>query len=849
MKKLRNSNWDQNISTQSLEQVMTDRFKRFAKYNIQERALPDVRDGLKPVQRRILFSMYELGLFPTKPYKKSARVVGEVIGKYHPHGDTSIYDALIRLAQEWKMNVPLVEIHGNKGSMDDDPAAAMRYTEARLSALSLEILKNLNKDTVKFAPNFDDSEKEPTVLPALVPNLLVNGSVGISSGYATEMPPHNLGEIVDGLVKLIQNRHLTLEELMKSVKGPDFPTGGIIQGFDGIKNAFQTGQGKILIRAKIDIINEKKHPLLKINQLPYGVVKIKLIKQINDIIYEKKIAGIKEVRDETDRQHGVQIVIELEKNTDVKTIINYLLAKTDLQVYYNYNNVVIKNHSPQLLGLIDLMNAYLEHQNAIQKSALQYDLNKALIRHEVLIGLIRVKKIVSQVINLIKSAEGSKQVVVNLLITKLKFSPIQADAIAELKLYRLSKTDQSEFETEKTLLSKKISEYQMLLNNQKAFDNYLIKLLQTLKSNFARPRQSMIQKEIEKISFNTDQLVRHEKAWIGISRQGYLKRFSTRAYEANSILEYGLKDRDMLVYLHEINTIDKLILFTSQGRFIFIPAHKIEDYRWKDVGQHVNDFATIYPDEVIISAVAINDFYLNKQITLVTKRAKGKRVNISDFQVTRTSKAMQAIRLAVDDQLVNAVVSDDQQQIVLISQDNRAWRYQVNDLPIYSLNSSGIRVANLGQNDFIKTFTCAQSETTLGLLSHRGGLKRTRLNSFKLSNRNTIGKHFFKQIKSQPHQVLEINSCTAKTQVLILTNKGYELLSFKKIEVTNIDAGFSLATKNQIVYSSIMTYQRLESENSQSIAFENQHTEQKNDNLSQEIKQKTKMNHSKTINV
>lgn len=814
MKKLKHKSSDRNIYNQSLEQVISDRFGRYSKYIIQDRALPDIRDGLKPVQRRILYAMNELALFPNKPYKKSARIVGEVIGKYHPHGDTSIYDALIRLSQEWKMNIPLIEVHGNKGSIDDDPAAAMRYTETRLSALSLAMMEGLKKNTVKFAPNFDDSEVEPTVLPGLVPNLLVNGAMGIASGYATDMPPHNLSEIVSAIIARINNPQITLEEIMKVVKGPDFPTGGIVQGLDGIRDAFATGSGKIVIRAKLEKNTKGKKTLLKVTEIPYGVIKAKIIRQINEIIHDHQINGIENVRDESDRNNGIQIVIELNAESDEEQIINYLFSKTDLQVYYNYNNVVIQNRAPQKLGLMAMIDAYLEHQSAIQRAILTFDLRRDQKRSEIIIGLIKASTIVEQIISLIKQTVGSKQAVVKALKETLNFTAVQAEAISELKLYRLSKTDQSVFIEEQKMLEEKIKYNQKLLRSTPDFNNYLIDLLKDLRTKFGKKRRTQIQDEVEKIVIDLDALIKHEETWIGVSRQGYIKRFSNRVFEANEIINYALKENDSLVYLHKINTVDKLLVFTSKGRFIFIPTHKVDEVKWKDFGKHLNDYATINADELVVDALAINDFNLEAFLVLVTKYGKGKRVAIKDFLVSRHSRAMRAINLNKDDVLINVRPSSGRKYIIIMTKESKAVRYFEKELPIYSLNSGGVKAINLTPNDYVCALVVASANSTIGLVSNRGGLKRMRAFTILQVNKINKGKHFFRTLKTHPHQVLDAKVVEPSTKVYFLGSKKREIHNFKNIEISTSTSGFSLLASSKILDASIMHYNRLHSDSS-----------------------------------
>lgn len=801
----------------SLDQIMSDRFGRYSKYIIQGRALPDARDGLKPVQRRILFSMNDLGLLHNRAFKKSARVVGDVIGKYHPHGDSSIYEAMVRMSQNWKINMPLVEMHGNNGSIDDDPAAAMRYTEARLEKFSELMLEGIKKNTVKFAPNFDDSEKEPTVLPALVPNLLVNGAKGIAAGYATEMPPHNLGEVIDAVITKIKSPNARLDTLMQSVKGPDFPTGGIVQGKDGIYQAFERGKGRILIRSKYELNTSKTKPTIKITEIPYGVVKSKLVKQMADIQFDKKIAGIKDVRDESDR-NGISIFIELSSGTDAEKIVKYLLQKTDMQVYYSYNNIAIKDSAPKQMGLSDLIDAYLNHQKEVQTNAINFDLSRDTKRLEIVNGLIRVAEIVDEVVKVIRSASG-KQDVVDKLISSFSFTENQAKAIADLRLYRLSKTDQSIYIEERDNLEKRIKIWNYLLQNENEFNSYLIKKLREVKKEFATERKTSIEDQMEVISISQDELINHEDAWVGVSYQGYIKRFSNRAYEANELETYGLKDGDSLEYLHKINTSDKLLIFTSEGKYIFLPVHNIAESKFKDVGRHINDFVAIKPNEFIVEAIAVNDFLLKVNITLVTKNGKGKRVKISDFEVKRFSTSYKAINLKADDKLVGAKISNGNKQIIIITKFAKAVKYSEHNLSVQGTKSSGIKAINLATDDQVTSFALVNQTDILGIVSNRGGIKRIKVETILPMSKNTKGKQLFRFIKGNPHLAIDAKSVDTSNKIAFAYNgKGLKIVEVTKAGISSFEEGFSQGGPSSTIGGKILKFNRIHKDSS---IFEN----------------------------
>ena len=801
---------DLNILNQSLEEIMSDRFGRYSKYIIQGRALPDVRDGLKPVQRRIIYAMNELGLFNEKAFKKSARIVGEVIGKYHPHGDSSIYEAMVRMSQEWKMNEPLIEMHGNKGSIDDDPAAAMRYTETRLSKITKELLIGIKKNTVNFAPNFDDSEKEPTVLPALVPNLLVNGSKGIASGYATEMPPHNLNEIIDAIICKIKSPNARLETLLKYVKGPDFPTGGEIQGQKGIIDAFSSGKGKIIIRSKYKVNDSKTSPYIEITEIPFGVIKSKLVREIDEKRFNNLVSGIKNVSDETDR-NGISIRIELNPKTVVKPILNYLLSKTDMQIYFNYNNIGIVNRMPKLLSLSELIDAYIKHQKEVQIASIEYDLSKNKNKLEIIEGLIKVSQNTKKIIDAIRNAEGSKQGVIKKLMEEFSFTKIQANAIADLKLYRLSKTDQNIYLNEKKELVIKIEKANKLLNNENEFNNHLILLLRNLKKKYGSKRKTLITSEIEKIEVNMNELIKHEDVWIGLSKKGYLKRISNRSYEFNKIYKYSLKEEDKIVYFHKVNTSDKLLIFTSKGNFLTIPVHKIDDNKWKEIGKHINDFVNIGVDEEIIDAISVNDFSLKINLVLVTKNGKVKRVKLKDFEVSRFKKSLIAIKLDPNDELVAVKPSTKNKNLIVITNKGKAVKYNQNKINVQSLKSKGMKGIILPKKTYVSAMVLANEEDVIGMISKRGGAKRIKAKNINSSLRDTEGNFIFPAIKSRPHIVIDAK--IVKPNILIkFINKNNELktFQFKEVLITTINEGFSIINSiKNVVDGSILSFNRI----------------------------------------
>lgn len=590
-----------------LEEVIGDRFGRYSKYIIQDRALPDARDGLKPVQRRILYAMHAEGNTSDKNFRKAAKTVGNVIGNYHPHGDSSVYEAMVRMSQDWKVRNVLIEMHGNNGSIDGDPPAAMRYTEARLSPIASELLRDIDKNTVEFVSNFDDTSKEPVVLPAMFPNLLVNGSTGISAGYATDIPPHHLGEVIDAVIKRIDSPDCTVTELMEVIKGPDFPTGGIIQGVDGIRKAYETGKGKVIVRGKAEVetIRGGREQIV-ITEIPFEVNKANLVKKMDEYRIDKKVEGISEVRDETDRT-GLRVVIELKKEADAKGILNFLYKNTDLQITYNFNMVAIHNRRPMLMSLTAILDAYIAHQKEVVTNRSIYELQKAKDRHHIVEGLMKALSILDEVIATIRSS-NDKRDAKNNLISKFEFTEPQAEAIVSLQLYRLTNTDITALKEEAEELSKNIQELESILNNDKKLLKVITSSLKKLKKTYADGRRSVIEEKIEEIKINLEVMVASEDVYVTVTKDGYLKRTSQRSFAASNGQDFGMKDTDRLLHQFEMNTTDVLLMFTNKGSYIYCPVHQLPDIRWKDMGQHFTNMISIDRDETIVKAIPIKEF-------------------------------------------------------------------------------------------------------------------------------------------------------------------------------------------------------------------------------------------------
>lgn len=749
------------IREMPLEQVMGERFGRYSKYIIQERALPDIRDGLKPVQRRILYAMYQDGNTYDKPFKKAAKAVGNIMGNFHPHGDISIYGALVHLSQDWKMREPLVEMHGNNGSMDGDGPAAMRYTESRLSKISNMLLQDIDKDTVNMVLNFDDTEYEPTVLPARFPNLLVNGSTGISAGYATEIPPHNLGEVIDATIYLLKHPNATLEDLMKYVKGPDFPTGAIIMGTKGIKEAYKTGRGRIQVRAKTSIQDIRGHRQeIVATEIPFDVNKSLLVKKIDEIRLNKEIDGIAEVRDETDR-HGLSIVIELKKDTDAQNILNYLFKNTDLQVSYNFNMVAIDHMTPVQVGLKHILISYLEHEVDVVTKRTKFDLNKAEARLEIIQGLIHAMDILDQVIKTIRASKNKADAKKN-LIAKYKFTEKQAEAIVSLQLYRLTNTDVNELIAEQDKLNKLAEKYRKLLSDRKTLEKEIIKELSAVKKEFSNPRRTQISQESAKVEIDEKALVTDEQVRVLISRDGYLKRSSIRSYQSTDDADNGLPDGDKVVYENTISTLSNLYLFTNRGNVIYRPVHELVEAKWKETGQHLSQEIGLDNDEKIIRVFVLDKLSANINFLLATNDGYIKQLELANLQPTRTykSRAMTAIKLKNKDSLlvgVDAVKPDAKKEITLFTHRAYAIRYDISEIPTSGSKAVGVKSANLKEDDYIVNYVLVDNKYVdlmhVGLITQRGAFKQFKLKLVNKVSRAKRGVLVLRELKTKPHRI------------------------------------------------------------------------------------------------
>ena len=784
------------IEEYSLEEIMGERFGRYAKYIIQDRAIPDVRDGLKPVQRRILYGMYKDKNTYDKPYRKSAKSVGIIMGNYHPHGDSSIYDAMVRMSQWWKQNTPYIDMHGNNGSMDGDSAAAMRYTEARLSKISNELLKDLERDTVEMAPTFDDSDLEPTVLPAKFPNLLVNGTMGISAGYATNIPTHNLGEVIDATIKRIDSPNCRLDTIMDIIKGPDFPTGGIVEGIDEIKKAYETGKGKIVIKSRTEWEDVKGKLTLAVSEIPYEVNKAQLVRKIDEIRIEKKIDGIVEVRDESDKD-GLRIAIDCRKDANRELILNYLLKNTDLQINYSFNMVAIVNRCPKLLGIIEILDAYVDHLKEVITRRTNFDLATARKRYHIVEGLIKCLSILDEVIRVIRASKNRSDAKEN-IIKEFDFSPEQAEAIITLQLYKLTNTDVTELEEEMKNLEKMIAWLESILNDENVLKGVMKEELRRIKKEYATPRKTDIKEEITTIKIDNISMITKEDVIVSVSKDGYLKRCSTRSYQASN--ETNMKEGDYLLGLYELNTLDNLLIFTDLGNYYLVPIHEIPTCAWKDLGKHISNISNLSSGEEVIDCIPVKDFDEKVNLILSTKNGMIKRVALSEFKTNRSLKSIICMKLKEKDKLVSVLVDSSNNIFVGTNKGYGLW-YDVSEIPVVGLKASGVKSINLKDDYVVGVSTFDDDSDYLVVITNKGTAKRVKITEFDKITRAKRGLLMLKENKSNPHRIIKI-FVTSKDFIGI---KGNDINLLKSTEIPIMDrySGGSQVVKGPVIDSYI----------------------------------------------
>lgn len=751
---------DNKIEELTLEQLMGERFGRYSKSIIQERALPDIRDGLKPVQRRILFAMNKDGNTYDKGFRKSAKSVGNVMGNFHPHGDSSIYEALVRLSQDWKLREPLIEMHGNNGSMDGDPAAAMRYTEARLSKIAGLMLRDIDKDTVEMTLNFDDTEKEPTVLPARIPNLFVNGATGISAGYATEIPPHNLRELIQALIYLLKHPEAFLDDLMTYVPGPDFPTGGIIQGVDGIRKAYETGRGRVILRANttIEELRGGRQQII-VTEIPYEVNKAQLVKRINDLRLNKKVEGISEARDETDRS-GLRIAIELKRNADANGILNYLLKNTDLQINYNFNMVAIDNQRPMRVGLKHYLKSYLAFQQEIITRRTQFNLHKAQTRLHIVEGLIKALSILDQVIKTIRASKNRKDATQN-LVNEYQFTQPQAEAIVALQLYRLTNTDVTDLRDEQQRLNDSIAEYNKILNDQNELNRVLVKEFKAIDKQFGSDRKTQIEKHIQKLTVDTKVTVPDEEVVVLVSHAGYIKRTSLRSFKASVLEENGLREDDYPLLIQRASTLNHLFMFTNQGHVIYRPVHELTDAKWKETGEHISQSIGLADDEEIIKALIFENLELPGTMIFSTSDGQVKQTTIQDLKPGSRYKSRASVVMKLKDasaRMINAEYYEPQAQnvsLTAISKHGYGLRFDVAEVPTQGTRTAGVRAINLKDDDELVNLVQTADDDRLAIMTQRGAFKEMRANELEVGSRARRGVLVLHKLKKHPHEIVD----------------------------------------------------------------------------------------------
>ena len=778
----------------TLEDIMGERFGSYSKYIIQDRAIPDARDGLKPVQRRILYSMYKEKNTYDHGYRKSAKTVGDVIGNYHPHGDSSIYDAMVRMSQPWKTRLPYIDMHGNNGSIDGDSPAAYRYTEARLSKISNEMLRDIDKNTVEFAPNFDDTTVEPTVLPARFPALLVYGAQGISAGYATNIPPHNLGEIIEATIYRVDHPDCTLEELMQYVKGPDFPTGAIVEGIDGIKDAYTTGRGKINIKSKYTFEEEKGKLSLVITEIPFETNKALLVKKIDDIRIDKKIDGIVEVRDES--AADVRVVIDLKKTANKELIINYLLKNTDMQISYNFNMVSIVNRRPKLLGLAQALDAFIIHQKDVVKRRTEFDLAHAKARYHIVEGLIKCISILDEVIKVIRASKNKQDAKTN-LVKEFEFTEEQAEAIVILQLYRLTNTDVVALENEKASLEKIIKGLSAILGSEEVLKSVMKKDLNDVKENYEAPRITEIKDQITEIKIDTTAMIPKEDVVVLVTKDGYIKRTSFRSYTASNPEDITIKENDYIIGIYEMNTTDTLLLFTTSGNYLHIPVHIIPDLKWKDMPKHVSNIIEMSSEESIVSSIPAYSFESDKNVIIATHDGMIKRSKLKEFKLQRYSKATSCMKLKDNDYVIASFL-ETSPYLFLTTDSGYGLSFKTEEVPVVGVKASGVKGIKLKDDNLVSVNQYdPEKDEFISIITEKGTGKRVRLSDFEVSTRTRRGLQVIREVKTNPYKILK-TFITDSRNYIGLKNSDINKYKLTELPISDRHSTGSQITKHNI---------------------------------------------------
>lgn len=782
------------IHEYSLEEIMGSRFARYSKYIIQDRAIPDVRDGLKPVQRRIIYAMYRDKNTYDKQYKKCANAVGNVLGKYHPHGDSSVYEALIRMSQSWKQNHILVEVDGNNGSIDGDGPAAYRYTECRLAKISEELLKDIDKDTVIMAPNYSDTLMEPTVLPARFPNLLVNGTNGISAGYATNIPPHNLIEVCDAVIKRIDSPNCHEDSIFDIIKGPDFPTGAIVEGTEGIKEAFKTGRGRLVVTSKYTFEKTKGKEQIIITEIPFDVNKQLLVKKIDDIRYDKKIDGIAEVRDESDKDSSIRIVIDIKSGANKDLILKYLLKNTELQTTYNYNMVCIDKRRPRLLGIIPIIDAYIDHQKEVITKRTKFDLDFALKEMHITEGLVKAISILDEVIACIRNSKNKTDAIAN-LVKEFDFTEEQSTAIVMLQLYRLTNTDITVLNEKLENLRKIIEELNMILNDENKLKTVIKDELRRIKKEYGVPRKTEIRSEFKEIKIDEKELIPKEDVIIILTKEGYLKRVSLKS-QSSTDEETLVKPGDYVVSYFKTNTINKLCIITSKGNYLYIPIHEIPVCKWKDLGKHISNIVTISSDDKVVSSYVITEEQTNPIIVMFSKNGMVKRSNLDDFIVSRYNKAYTAMKLKDDDEIVST--SLNKAYTMIVTTDGYYLNYNTEEIPIVSPKAAGVKGINLKEDTVILGTTYNDTDEYINIFTNQKTAKRVKLKDLSFLSRAKRGSSLLKKVKSTKYEITSAFLTSSKDEIGFITGEDTNILKNSDIPIMDISSTGSIYTKLKV---------------------------------------------------
>ena len=790
------------IHNYALEEIMGERFGRYSKYIIQDRAIPDVRDGLKPVQRRIIFAMYRDKNTYDKQFKKCANAVGNVMGKFHPHGDSSIYEALVRMSQEWKQNHILVSVDGNNGSIDGDGPAAMRYTECRLAKISEELLKDIDKDTVNMAWNYSDTIKEPTVLPAKFPNLLVNGSSGISAGYATNIPPHNLNEVIDATIKRIDSPNCKFESIMEIIKGPDFPTGGVVEGIEDIKQAFKTGKGKVVVKAKYEFVKNKGKEQIIITEIPFEVNKQELVKKIDDIRLDKKIDGIAEVRDESDKDDFVRIAIDLKAGADKDLVINYLLKNTQLQCNYAYNMVVIANRRPKLLGIVEILDAYIEHLKDVIKKRSAFDLAVARKELHIAEGLIKALSILDEVIATIRASKNKADAKINLQ-DKFGFSDVQAEAIVVLQLYKLTNTDVVELEEKVANLKKIIAALEEILASENKLNLVAKDELRKIKKEYGRERRTEIKEEITEINISAEDLIVKENVMVVLTKQGYIKKVPMKSYAAGNGDETALKPGDYVLNIYETNTVNKIAIFTKLGNYIFIPVNDIPWSKWKDLGKHVSNLVTLDPNDEVLTSYVVTSQTEDNNIIFVTKDGMVKRSPLSSFIVSRYTKSYTAMKLKDKDFITNITL--EKENVILVTKSGYYISYKAKEIPLVTTKSGGVKGINLKDDEVIAGLCYDETSEFINVFTNKCTAKRIRLADLSQLSRAKRGSTLIKKVKTNPYNIINALVTTTKDKIGLTYLEDIGVLKNTDISILDLESTGSSIAKKQFMSSFVFT--------------------------------------------